>query len=183
MLSQRTRFDMRRMGTSSFVSTMGALIALLSLVSACAGTSGKRGEEGGALPGDKQVEHAVQSAALRSAMYEIERLTLQQIPEDIDAVNTKAARTADVQRHAQALAHAAVALPSAAGGLGASDRDTPRFYELADQLRRDALSLRDRAAVGQLASAGEESDRLLVSCNACHAEFRLPPPAPPAPVR
>lgn len=148
---------------------------------ACAGSTKPREEAVPAPPVKPPVPHAVHSERLRTVMLELEEITLENLPEGLDISQARAAHRREIVRLADELARAAVDLPGTLTAFDLPDQSAPRFYELADELRKDALALRSRAAEGDLGSARDETEKLLATCNSCHAEMRLAPAVESAP--
>jgi hypothetical protein len=134
-------------------------------------------ESSALLPGDTPVAHPVHSVDLLAAMAELEKLTLDELSANLESDTMREARLDEVERISAALASSAATLPSMLYSLDLPADEAVRFRELADQLGSDAVSLRDRAASGNLETAKDEREVLLATCNACHAEFRVMPPA------
>lgn len=134
-------------------------------------------ESGALLPGDTPVAHPVHSVDLLAAMAELENLTLEELSANLESDTMREARLDEVERIAAALALSVATLPGMVDSLDLPADEAVRFRELAEQLGRDVTSLRDRAASGNVESAKDEREALLATCNACHAEFRVMPPA------
>ncbi len=158
-----------------------ALAALALLTFAAAGCTRANGgsssvppmtESVALLPGDEPVESPVHTPELLAAMETLEKLTLDELPTDLGSQDTREARLAEIEKVAGAIASAATHIPDLAAGADLSLDQGRRFRELADELRRKAVSLRDRAGAGTIESVRDEREVLLATCNTCHAEFR-----------
>ena len=142
------------------------------------------------LPGDSRVEHAVQSEQLREAMVGLEKITTDRLPGKLEHGTGRRTNLEEIARLADGLSRTAAGIPDALSKNPLPVEDAKRFRELSEQLVRDAMALRDRAILGEVGSARDETERLLATCNACHAFARVTPTAtaaatataPPAPV-
>ena len=74
----------------------------------------------------------------------------------------------DVQRLAQDIANQARLDPS----VGPAMKLPPRFFELQDELRKNAQALADAAKDDQLSGTQEKYAAVIETCMACHAAFR-----------
>jgi hypothetical protein len=110
-------------------------------------------------------------------MYEIEEITTERLPEQLDAEHGRKARLAEIARLADDLSRTAAGIPSVLPTIELPPEDTRRFRDLTEQLIRDAFALRDRAILGEIGSARDETEQLLATCNACHAICRITPSA------
>jgi len=167
---------MNAMAKLTFTTAL-ALSAML-LLAACSPAKEKAGsaESPLLLPGDRPVAHPVHSSDLLAAMAELENLTLEELSANLPSDSVRGARVDEVERIANTLAASVATLPALLDSADLSKAEMARFRALADQLRRDVVSLRDRAASGDVDSAIEEREVLLETCNACHAEFRVMAP-------
>jgi len=149
------------------------LVASVAVTAACAATHDPF--QFPSLPGDSRVLHAVQSAQLRSAMYDLERITTTRLPETLDRETERRTDLGEIATLADTLGRSAAEIPEALSSNDVPRDEERRFRELAEQLVRDAFALRDRAILGEVGSARDETEQLLVTCNACHAMSRVPP--------
>lgn len=120
-------------------------------------------------------EHAVHSQRLEAAMIGLEGIALEALPESLEREQSRTARRAEVIRLADELARTAGELATMVAPSGLSSESRARFEALAGELEGDALALAARARDGTLGTARDERERLLTTCNACHAEARLSP--------
>jgi len=153
--------------------------ALVAVVAAAACTTGSAPSPTPSpfplLPGDSRVLHAVQSAQLRDAMYDLERISMEKLPDKLGHGRQRRADLDEIAGLADTLGRSAAEIPDALTTNDIPDDEERRFRELAEQLVRDSFALRDRAILGEVASAREETEQLLATCNACHAMSRVPP--------
>jgi hypothetical protein len=154
----------------------GLLVTLL-LVTACstAHDPPKADDNASLFPRDTPVEHAVHSTDLRGVMYELENLTLEQLPGEPGAGTARQIRLDEIRELAGRLADAAAAIPGVFDTGDLPSEDARQFRELGDRLQRDAVSLRDRAKKGDVVSVRDETEAILATCNTCHTEFRALP--------
>jgi hypothetical protein len=126
-------------------------------------------------PGNTPVEHAVHSTDLRGVMYELEDLTLEQLPGELGVDSARQVRLDEIRELAGRLAEAAAAIPDVFDLANLPSEDARQFRELSDRLQRDAVALRDRANRGEVFSMHDETEAILATCNTCHAKFRALP--------
>lgn len=120
-----------------------------------------------------QVAHAVQSAELREAMYGLEKVTTNRIPEQLGRNGERRVDLDRVAALADTLARTAAEIPDSLVASALPPDEERRFRELSEQLVRDAFGLRDRAILGEVGSARDETEQLLATCNACHSFARV----------
>jgi cytochrome c556 len=167
-------------------------LAIIVTAAACSTGSKPRVQESSfpLLPGDSRVEHAVQSEELRQAMVGLEKITTDRLPDKLERGPGRRTNLEEIARLADALSRTAAGIPDALSTNPLPAEDTRRFRELSEQLVRDAMALRDRAILGEVGSARDETEKLLATCNACHAFARVTPtataavtaPTPTAPI-
>jgi hypothetical protein len=129
------------------------------------------------LPDDQPVEHPIHSAELLVAMAGLEDLALGELPSALNPEQVDVERSGEVEKMAASIASSAAQLPDYLDSVALSAQDEAHFRDLAMQLERDADELRERAAADDLYGATEEREKLLATCNACHAQFRVMPSA------
>jgi hypothetical protein len=127
------------------------------------------------LPGDSRVLHAVQSAQLRDAMDDLERITTKALPDTLERERERQSDLDEIAALADTLGRSAAEIPDALRTNGIPADEARKFRELAEQMVRDSFALRDRAILGEVGSARDETEQLLATCNACHAMSRVPP--------
>lgn len=127
------------------------------------------------LPGDSRVLHAVQSVELRNAMYDFERISTDKLPDRLDRDKMRQTDLDEIATLADTLGRSAAEIPDALTANDVPPDEEHRFRELAEQLVRDSFALRDRAILGEVGPARDETEQLLATCNACHALSRVPP--------
>jgi hypothetical protein len=119
--------------------------------------------------------HATPTVKLRMLMLALEQLTLETLPQQLDQEPARQKYLGEIQSTADALARAADRIPDAISDLELTDDQARTFRQLVARLRSEAIDLRNRAAVGDIGSAGAELDPLLACCNDCHRTFDIDP--------
>lgn len=120
-----------------------------------------------------RVAHAVQSAELREAMYGLEKITTNRLPEELGSNGAHRVDLDRVAALADALARTAAEIPDSLATSPLPPDEERQFRGLSEQLVHDAFALRDRAILGEVGSAREETEKLLATCNACHSFARV----------
>jgi hypothetical protein len=161
------------------------LVAFAAVTAACAAgrTRSPYTSQFPLLPGDSRVLHAVQSVQLRDAMDNLERITTSKLPETLGRDAERRSDLEEIATLADTLGRSAAEIPEALSANDVPPDEERRFRELAEQLVRDSFALRDRAILGEVGSARDETEQLLATCNACHAMSRVPPMVPNAATR
>lgn len=117
--------------------------------------------------------HAVSNAELRKAMVELNR----QAGGDFRLqlyVGTKATvDMSEVAKAAESMAATAEDIPKAAAGLDLDQAEREMFVKLAMKLRDQARMLRTEAERNDQRAAQATMNRIMTTCNSCHASFRL----------
>jgi len=116
--------------------------------------------------------HAMHSKALQRAMLDLDRQSAERLAVQRFTGNTPAVTLDEVAAAAAAIAETAGDIPGALTDAPISGDDQRRFIALADQLQQQALDLYRIAARNDLPAAGRATDRMMSTCNACHAAFR-----------
>jgi hypothetical protein len=120
-------------------------------------------------------------------MNDLERITTKRLPETLDRETQRRSDLEEIATLADTLGRSAAEIPEALSANGIAAEEEHRFRELAEQLVRDSFALRERAILGEVGSARDETEQLLATCNACHSMSRVPPmmhasaATPPAP--
>lgn len=152
-----------------------ALLCVLLATGCTAGPKSTAKDPSFPIPqGGSRVAHAVQSAELREAMYSLEKITTNRLPEELGHNGGRRVDLERVAALADTLARTAAEIPDALIASPLPPDEERRFRELAEQLVRDAFALRDRAILGEVGSARDETEQLLSTCNACHSFARVP---------
>jgi cytochrome c553 len=158
-------------------SNVAVCCVLAMAVAACSSAKGDAAESAPRplLPGIEPVEHPVHSEDLLRAMHSLEGVALDGLASEPDTVSDSDARLAELQEIGETIAVSALSLPGVLDRLDLPAESERRFRELADRLQAEAISLRDRAAAGDVDSVRDEREAILATCNACHDEFRILP--------
>jgi hypothetical protein len=124
--------------------------------------------------------HAVHADRLRAIMADLEHLTVNRLPQEMDASRIIAPRRDEIRRIADDLAQDADAIPAMLDDVRIGDDDRALFNRFADDLRTHATTLARAAAESNTEAIESYVNRLLTSCSDCHQTFRvLPTLAPP----
>jgi len=141
--------------------------ALVLLLAACAADTLRPPAEP---PGTSR--HVVSSGRLRTIMQGLERLRVDRLPQELDTTALLARRLDALAEAGDALAAAAVDVAAAADDLDLDPANRRLFLTMAAELRRRALTLRSRAAEGNLDDATAAYADLTATCDSCHALYR-----------
>jgi hypothetical protein len=150
----------------------GGLLALV-LVCACSAARSIPDEPSGPAA-ESATLHAVHSARLREIMRQLDRLTSDRLPQEMDVRPERDRRLSELAATADAMAGAAERIPGAAGRVALDAPHRGLFPMLAEILRDQALELRQRAGADDPRGAETVLEQITVTCNACHALFRQP---------
>lgn len=154
---------------------LGAGCGLAWLLPAC--ESSQRADRDPVLrAGGPPALHAVHSDRLNTLMDELSDLTLERLPQELDAEAEQRRRMGEVEELAAKLAETAEHIPEAAAAVQLAEADRDLFVRLADRLCSESSELRQHAADGDVDRAQETLHWMTATCNACHSLFREVPP-------
>jgi hypothetical protein len=128
-------------------------------------------------PAESATLHALHSARLRKIMRDLDRLTSDRLPQEMDVSAERNRRLRELAVAADAMASAAQGIPGAASDVALSAPHRGVFPMMAEILRDQAIVLRQRAEADDPRGAEAVLEQITVTCNACHALFRQPLPA------
>ena len=166
----------RRVSRMNPVAQAAALIAAMAVVWASSLPRQAIAEEPSADgAAEASANHSTQAVRLRMLMLSLEQLTFETLPGQLDQEPPRQTYLDEIQSTAEALARAADRIPDAVGDLDLTAEQAQAFRLLAARLRKDATDLGNRAASGDIGSAGAELDPILARCNDCHRTFDIDP--------
>jgi len=122
----------------------------------------------------KPLQHAVHSERLRQIMAELQRLSTDRLPQEMDMRSERRRQIDAVARVAAAMAETADAIPDAATADSLSEPERREFLRLARDLRDRSLALSERAAALSPGETARELSDIYVTCGECHGKFRIP---------
>ena len=115
-------------------------------------------------------------------MAELERLSLNQLPQEMDVVAERERQIGRMSPVAQAMAEAALHIPDVLKEVELSDEKQQVFIELAEKLGDQAVELHRQAERRSLIGVSQTLESIGDTCSACHGAFRvLPVSTEPAP--
>ena len=124
---------------------------------------------------DKAALHAVHSERLRQIMAELERLSLNQLPQEMDVGAERQRQIERISPVAQSMAETATHIPDVLAEVELSDEKRQLFVDLAEKLEEQAKELRRRADRQSLSGVTEALQDIDATCSACHSAFRVLP--------
>ncbi len=124
---------------------------------------------------DKAALHAVHSERLRQIMAELERLSLNQLPQEMDVEAERQRQIGQMSPVAQAMAEAALHIPDVLEEVELSDEKLQVFVDLAEKLGNQAEELHRQAEQQSLSGVSETLESIGATCSACHSAFRVLP--------
>ncbi len=123
----------------------------------------------------KAALHAVHSERLRQIMSELERLSLNQLPQEIDVSAERQRHIGQMSPVAQAMAEAALHIPDVLEEVELSDEKRQVFIDLAEKLGNQAIELHRQTEQQSLSGVSQTLENIGATCNACHSAFRVLP--------
>jgi len=120
-------------------------------------------------------KHAVQSERLREAMRQLRQVSVERLPQEMDAAAAGRERAQAVAALARQIAASAGQIPDVLDGVEMGEEARQEFQGLAGELGERALAL---AADAERLPAEELEARLHdvdATCAACHSRFRILP--------
>lgn len=120
--------------------------------------------------------HAVHSQHLTEIMYDLERLSEERLPQELDPEVDQPRRLRELADVALSLATAAADIPLALPEGEMPETDQELFLILVDRLRDQAIGLNQCATERNLDVAEIQVEDIQATCDACHNLFRAVPP-------
>lgn len=156
---------------------MGAQCVILALV---LGISGCRTATPGDPVNQSEMAHAIHSEQLRAVMQSMQRLGLDDWPQELDAQEERDREQGRIRKRLEALAEAAAAIPLVLEDVDLTLEQQAQFAQLANDLRNEALDFSQ--SIGTLGSVDLRSrfDALQQRCYECHRRYRVLPRLMPA---
>jgi len=156
--------------------TVGAGTTALLLVSSCSWVA----QDGNRLPQPpvatgKATQHAVESAQLRAVMSELQGLSLDRLPQELENPSSQRSRLREAVAIAAALSKASTRISGVADDVGLDSAQKETFLALASRLGEEAQTLSDEASRGESSRIDRTMDEINTTCVACHNLFRNPP--------
>ncbi len=115
-------------------------------------------------------------------MAELQRLSPNQLPQEMDVDAERERQIGQMSPVAQAMAEAALHIPDVLKEVELSDEKQQVFIELAEKLGDQAVELHRQAEQRSLIAVSETLESIGDTCSACHSAFRVLPvvnqPAP-----
>lgn len=121
--------------------------------------------------------HAVHKDRLREIMADMNQLTFDRLPQEMDPTIERDRRIREISAIAGALAKDAELIPDILNDVRITQEDKIVFTAFASKLRNEALELKSIAERGDLQTIAVRLDMMVATCNACHTSFRILPKA------
>lgn len=150
---------------------LGGLTILLAALSSCIQPAQQRYEEF-LLETPQPAQHAVHSERLREIMRNLERLTVDRLPQSMDLGVERQRRIEEVARIALGMAATADRIPDVLTENELDEVQRNEFLRLAQDLHDSSLELSRRAPELTLSKMSSELDAIDAICKACHRRFR-----------
>ncbi len=125
---------------------------------------------------DSSAQHAVHSDRLERVMVNLESITFESMPYELDLENEREPHLREIARLATAMAGSAAHIADAVPDQALNEEEFEEFKSLAESLRTDALALRQQAQQKDLHAIPQTWKRIIATCDQCHGRFRDVPP-------